>query len=120
MNTLQALETFLGKLSTAGDRKELRKCLLDQFNGMSGLAREVKIEYDACDSGSMGKNRLLTAVLGVVGDKDDIDDPLPDMSTEELTNAAEELLTHVTRTAAAEPGVSGGAGPEPDAAQETA
>lgn len=115
--TNKALEAFLGKLAQAGDRKELRRCLLAEFGGMSGLAKECKVEYEACDSGSMGKNRLLTAVLSLVGDKEEIDDPVPEMSTTELMDAAEEILSHASRNAA-NLGVPASPGSDQDAAEE--
>lgn len=101
MKTIDALESLM----TPGmdiRAKTVWGSIMRELGGADGLAREVKLDLEACEEGSANRIRLLVAVLSGIQKLDtDIDDENKDIDTlkAELRSMLEddpELLRSVT------------------------
>jgi hypothetical protein len=93
---LKTIEDLVSRKTSRVDNRRLAESLIDQFNGLGGLAKEVKLEYDAAPTGSVAKSRLLIAVfalLNQVAQAEGDVDVSGDMDTEELASVLKGLAT---------------------------
>lgn len=71
--------------------------LLRNFNGIEGLARECKLEYEACKPGGMTRVMLLKAIVEYVSKsmERNQESAFANMGDEELEEAAEQMILKI-------------------------
>ena len=66
---LEPLE-LLKQLSEAGNCRasirELIQCVMLAFGGPPGLARELKLDFEACEKGSANRIKIETTIIGLL------------------------------------------------------
>lgn len=90
----ELIEKLLHQRGREPDLDALAEHLLNEFDGLAGLARELKIEYATSSAGSTNRGYILRAVLELVKEaatRKGRVDPLQGVSSDELKAAIKKL-----------------------------